>query len=164
MTDQTRGEQWVTLGQQLRQAREFRELTQQEVAATLGFTATMVNKHEAGTRTISAEKLHGYCTLYDWSFEMVMTFVGLPAEQLDNEIARGEYTTLVQAVRPLITAEEGASIFRLFGRLIQRRHPGSTVEEFTQRVYVKPGGSFLPDDAFQRQDMLPEAEETTPDA
>jgi transcriptional regulator with XRE-family HTH domain len=162
--DQTKGDEWITLGQQLRQARVYRELTQKDVAETLGFTMTMVNKHEAGTRTISVDKLHGYCQLYNWSFEKVMTFVGLEADALANELARGEYTTMVQAIRPLITAEEGASVFRLFGRLIQRRHPDVRMEDFTQRVYTKPGEPFLPDDTFTvspGQDMLPEPDEST---
>lgn len=79
----------------LRELRETRKLTQQEVAKLLDIDHTTVSRHESGSRSLSPEDIQKYARLY--KVESYELFIDPKDLQEENEAesgatARGEYT------------------------------------------------------------------------
>lgn len=76
----------------LRELREARKLTQQEVAKLLDIDHTTVSRHESGSRGLSPEDIQKYARLYKVeSYELFINPEDLQ-EQEENEAESGTAT------------------------------------------------------------------------
>ncbi|MEP1231290.1 MAG: helix-turn-helix transcriptional regulator [Litorimonas sp.] len=60
---------WIMIGERLKTAREFLELSQDEVAAALGLKRPAISKIENGKRKVDAVELSRFSEIYDQSIE-----------------------------------------------------------------------------------------------
>ena len=60
------------LGKRLKQAREYLELTQADVAKLIGVSRVVITNIELGTRKVSAEELLKFSKLYGWTMEELL--------------------------------------------------------------------------------------------
>jgi len=75
------------LKNRLRELREARKLTQQEVAKLLDIDHTTVSKHESGSRNLTPEDVQKYARLY--KVESYELFIDPKAMQEENEAESG---------------------------------------------------------------------------
>lgn len=64
---------YVKLGAVLRQLRESKGMTQQEVATKMGVTRAAVANYENGLRAMYAKNLVAYCNAIDTNVEIVLS-------------------------------------------------------------------------------------------
>jgi len=60
---------WAKIGERLKNAREYLELSQDEVACALGFKRPAISKIENGKRKVDAVELGQFSKLYEQSIE-----------------------------------------------------------------------------------------------
>ena len=79
------------LKNRLRELRETRKLTQQEVAKLLDIDHTTVSRHESGSRDLSPEDIQKYARLY--KVESYELFIDPKDLQKEDEAESGTTTT-----------------------------------------------------------------------
>ena len=75
----------------LRELREARKLTQQEVAKLLDIDHTTISRHESGSRGLSPEDIQKYARLY--KVESYELFINPKDLQEEDKIGSGTTTT-----------------------------------------------------------------------
>lgn len=75
----------------LRELREARKLTQQEVAKLLDIDHTTISRHESGSRGLSPEDIQKYARLY--KVESYELFIDPKNLQEEDEVKSGATTT-----------------------------------------------------------------------
>ncbi len=80
-----------TTKNRLRELREARKLTQQEVAKLLDIDHTTISRHESGSRGLSPEDIQKYARLY--KVESYELFIDPKDLQEENETESGTTTT-----------------------------------------------------------------------
>lgn len=85
------------LGQRLQQQRLLKNLSQKEVAKSIGISASIVSNYESGERTPSVEVLIALARLYHCSTDYLLGFDRLNKDMLlDVSMLSDEQRTLLQ--------------------------------------------------------------------
>jgi transcriptional regulator with XRE-family HTH domain len=71
------------IGQRVREAREARDLSQEELGAALGYTATAISYFEAGSRKVRIEDLHRIAQFLDVDLDYLLPYVEDKSSPLD---------------------------------------------------------------------------------
>lgn len=85
------------LGQRLQQQRLLKNLSQKEVAKSIGISASIISNYESGERTPSVEVLIALARLYHCSTDYLLGFDRLNKDMLlDVSMLSDEQRTLLQ--------------------------------------------------------------------
>ena len=85
------------LGQRLQEQRRLKNLSQKEVAKSIGISASIVSNYESGERTPSVEILIALARLYHCSTDYLLGFDKIDKDRLlDVSMLNGEQRKLLQ--------------------------------------------------------------------
>ena len=85
------------LGQRLQEQRRLKNLSQKEVAKSIGISASIVSNYESGERTPSVEILIALARLYHCSTDYLLGFDKIDKDRLlDVSMLNEEQRTLLQ--------------------------------------------------------------------
>ncbi|MDP3172955.1 helix-turn-helix domain-containing protein [Phenylobacterium sp.] len=104
-------DQWRDLGERLRKAREYLELTQDEAARVIGISRPSLSQVENGRRKVDAVELAAFAKLYGQSVE---TLAGAMPQQIPEDVQH-----LARATRDL-SDQDRAELLR-FAEFLQAR-------------------------------------------
>ena len=86
MTDES--DQWRNIGDRLKQAREYLELTQDEAAKAVGISRPSLSQIENGHRKVDAVELAKFASLYGRSVEVLTGASPAPVPEDVQHLAR----------------------------------------------------------------------------
>lgn len=114
---------WTSVGQQIRQARRHRGLTQDTLGEAIGVHKGAISKDERGAQPIPHHRLHAYCKLFDWDIKLIDEFVdGQVIDSRRPSRARLDYIAMTRAIRPLCkTLKEKVALQLVIEQVISAR-------------------------------------------